>query len=75
MEPSRKIAIDLGFEPTWFSDEITFCGERNDAVIIITQFERDGISIIVAAQDEAEAEAIGSVFIEKIGVKSQQPLP
>lgn len=70
MKPAREIALSLDFKQLWFSDTITFCGERDDAVIDISQFERQGISLRIAAHHQAEVDAMGTLFINKLGVKT-----
>jgi hypothetical protein len=68
LEPAQKIALFLGFKPLWFSDAIAFCGERDDAIIGISQFEAQGLSVRIAAPKRAEVERMSALFINQLGV-------
>ncbi|WP_437980748.1 hypothetical protein [Sorangium sp. So ce117] len=49
LDAVRAEALRMGFATQWFSDAITFCGERSGIVIIVNQFERQGLLLRVAA--------------------------
>src|SRR5262245_13634576 len=66
---ARAVAAECGFEPAWFSDRVTWCGEKLDAAVCITQYEGQGIAIRVAAQDREEVVRVGSAFLRQLGVR------
>lgn len=42
-------AAQMGFKPLWFSDAITFCAERDDSVLILSQRKGSGLGMLVGA--------------------------
>ena len=36
-----EVARILGFQPLWFSDSVAWCGVRNDAAVVINQYENE----------------------------------
>jgi hypothetical protein len=70
MKPASEIALGLGFNQLWFSDAITFCGERADAIIKISQYERQGIAVRISGNARAAVKAMGNIFINQLGVKA-----
>ncbi|KYF69765.1 SMI1/KNR4 family protein [Sorangium cellulosum] len=48
VDAARAEALRMVFVPQWFSDAITFCGERSGIVLIINQLEYQGLLMRVA---------------------------
>ncbi|WP_437965127.1 SMI1/KNR4 family protein [Sorangium sp. So ce260] len=68
IDAARTEALRMGFAPQWFSDAITFCGERSGIVIIINQFERQGLLMRVAASRPEPLDALVQRIAEAAAV-------
>ncbi|HKX30060.1 MAG TPA: SMI1/KNR4 family protein [Blastocatellia bacterium] len=62
IEKARGLATSLGFEEQWFSDSIAFCGVKENAALIINQYEQGAPLVIAASQDKADLDAIKKTF-------------
>jgi hypothetical protein len=71
---ARRILLGLGFVEEWFSDSVSFCGERADVVVIATQFENSGLSVLVSSQDFKRAEEVGTALSKEININYVQCL-
>ncbi|KYF69766.1 SMI1/KNR4 family protein [Sorangium cellulosum] len=68
IDAARTEALRMGFEPQWFSDPITFCGEKSETVLIINQFEHQGLWLRVAAPNFEPLEAVAQRIAEAAAV-------
>lgn len=71
IEQAGRMAEHLGFVRHWFSDEIAFCGEREDggAAIFIVQFEGKGVGLQIATNDIWLLWKIGRAFASEFRLK------
>jgi hypothetical protein len=65
----RTVAAGLGFEQQWFSDEISYCGVRQDASVFSFQPARQPLAVAVAATDEGTAASIGDTMGRSLGLR------
>ncbi|AUX35518.1 MULTISPECIES: SMI1/KNR4 family protein [Sorangium] len=69
---ARAAAIRLGFAPEWFSDKITFCGERSGTVLVLNQLEGQGLWVRIAAERVEALPTIAQSIAEASGVLLQR---
>jgi hypothetical protein len=63
------ITAELGFDQQWFSDDVCYCGTRQNASIFSFQPARQPLGIVVAATDEATAASIGGTIGRRLGLE------
>lgn len=57
-----NVAIDLQFQPLWFSDENCFNGEKKGMFLHIFQFQENDLNISITGELESEVETVGEIF-------------
>jgi len=67
-EAAKSLANEMGFEQCWFSDEIVYCGQREDALLAINRYG-GGCHTYLAAQNQSEFENIGNSFVDHLEAK------
>lgn len=61
LDPGRVAGAALGFEDVWFSDQVTYCAERPDAVLVIRQLSNRSPYVQIAA---TQRETVTSIVRE-----------
>ncbi len=69
LEAAKNLAGQIGFEQLWFSDDIVYCGEREDATIAIDGYG-GGCHIYISAQSPSEFERLGNDFVNQLQAKN-----
>ncbi len=68
VEEAAALAQAAGFDSCPFSDATTFCGEKADAAVKMTQYEGQGIGISLAARGEHLVAALRADLMARFGV-------
>jgi|GEM_PF-1837311 len=67
-EAAKNLANEMGFQQLWFSDEIVYCGEREDALLAINRYG-GGCHTYLSAQNQSEFENLGNRFVNQLKAK------
>ena len=67
-EAAKNLANEMGFQQLWFSDEIVYCGQREDALLVIDGYG-GGCHTYLSAQNQSEFEYIGNRFVNQLKAK------
>ncbi len=67
-EAAKNLAHEMGFQQLWFSDEIVYCGEREDALLAIDRYG-GGCHTYLSAQNQSEFENLGNRFVNQLKAK------
>lgn len=65
LEAARNLASQMGFEKLWFSDDVVYCGEREDGMIAIDGYG-GGCHIYISAKSQSEFEKLGNDFVNQL---------
>ncbi|EPX64760.1 hypothetical protein D187_000182 [Cystobacter fuscus DSM 2262] len=61
--------MSLGFAALEFSDDVSFSGEKPGAAISISQYAKEGMSMVITANRQEEVDRIGAVFVQNFNVR------
>lgn len=67
-----QVLRGLGFEPCWFADEYAWCGERDDARVVISQIKGEPVGVRLSAADEATLDEIARALEPALGVRTDK---
>jgi len=66
---AANAARNLGFTALWFSDEISYCGEREDLALTINQFYADSPLMVLAGEHAQECKTVGKRLAKELDLK------
>ncbi|WP_043427678.1 SMI1/KNR4 family protein [Cystobacter fuscus] len=66
---ARDLSVSLGFAALEFSDDVSFSGEKPGAAISISQYAKEGMSMVITANRQEEVDRIGAVFVQNFNVR------
>jgi hypothetical protein len=75
-ETARELALELGFQPEWFSDAYSFCGRKDGTALFVLQQQLQGKDVVdmeavvaVGAPTEGEADRTTAAFRDRLGLR------
>lgn len=75
-DAARPLALELGFQPEWFTDEYSFCGRQDGGAIFVMQLQQQGknvsdmgLAVVVGASTEEQAQRAAAPFRDRLGLK------
>jgi len=75
LRKALEVALNLGFERKWFSDRVSFCGESHESAVVIERILSRPVWMRISAQQAAEVERLGDIFVKQSGMVFQQWWP
>lgn len=65
LDQASQLAVKEGFNKLWFSDDVAFCGEKQDVSIVISQYEDRGLNMAIKANSKGSIAQVSRLFRNK----------